>query len=371
MKHDPKLRQPLLLLAVGVLCSFALPALAQRAIIVDAAGGGDFTEIQPAVDAAPVGGLIRVRHGVYPEDVIIRQGIRLIGDRWIRPSVECVHIEGSVSVFDLPANQSFVGADLVLSSVSDESRTFNFENCQGNIHLANSAGRLELRHCNYVTTDLFFGVANNVEAGAVVEDSFLVGTNFEWRSLLGRMTPMEVTRSKVILVGGRLINLNFGLLDPPLPAIVLTDSELIYAGDVSFLVACDPAIQTCPPEMKLIGSSTAENISIEGGGKVLFADIHEPDLLQLRYGTGDSSVFAVVASFLNRRFELAEGTLYVDPAASILIHLCPPSPPPFPTIRINLSPPSGNRFGIPITFQAAALKLSGEVILSTPLTVVL
>ena len=156
-----------------LLLSFALPLLAQRAIIVDAAGGGDFTEIQPAVDAAGPGRLIRVRHGVYREDVIIRKGIRLIGDRWVRGSGECAHIEGSVRVLDLPANQSFVGSDLLLVFTIGDRRTFNFENCQGNIHLTNSAGRLEIRNCNYVTTDLLIGEANNVEPGAIVADSFL------------------------------------------------------------------------------------------------------------------------------------------------------------------------------------------------------
>jgi len=182
-------------------------ATAQRAIIVDAAGGGDFTEIQPAVDAAPVGGLVRVRHGVYPGDVIIRQGIRLIGDRWIRGVEGNILIEGSVKVLDLPTDQSFVGTDLLIRWTASTQYTFVFENCLGNVYLANSIGRLELRNCNYVSTDLCEGPANSVEPGAVVEDSFLISSNSEWSSFAGVSTPMVVTRSKLILVNSDLLNL--------------------------------------------------------------------------------------------------------------------------------------------------------------------
>lgn len=45
---------------------------------VDAGGGGDYTEIQDAVDAAQDGALIRVRHGIY-EGFTVQKAVRVIG----------------------------------------------------------------------------------------------------------------------------------------------------------------------------------------------------------------------------------------------------------------------------------------------------
>lgn len=353
-----------------LLLFLALPAQAQGVIIVDAAGGGDFTEIQPAVDAAAPGTLIRIRHGRYAEEVTIRKGIRLIGDRWHRGGATAVFVEGSIRVLDLPANQSFVCADILLLLSGAEPRSFNFEDCRGNVHITHSIGRLRIRRCNYVTADLMLGEGSSAEHGVLVEDSFLIATNSVWNSsLLGAPVPMEAIRSKVILVKVELFNYNaLGAAVPMTSAIVLTDSELIYTGDVKFIVFCDPALRQCPPLIKLLGSSTV--MKEDRGASAVVADIHEPELLQIRYGAGNSSVFALVAGFPIKPIELLEGTLVVDIATSFLLHVCPP-PPPFAFVRINFALPPGNRFGIPITFQAAALMRIGGIKLSIPLTVVL
>ena len=181
-----------------LLLSLTLPAQAQAVIIVDAAGGGDFTEIQPAVDAAPVGSLIRIRHGAY-QGVTIRKGLRLIGDKPDLVNGTGVLIEGSTRVLDLPARQSFVGTDLFLLLSCAEPRSCNFENCRGNIHLADSFGRLQVRQCNYVTTDLVGGEASSVEPGAR-RGQLSYCTNRRWHSPWGLPVLVESIRSKGILI---------------------------------------------------------------------------------------------------------------------------------------------------------------------------
>ncbi len=64
-------------------------------IIVDKQGGGDYTSIQPAIDAANPGDVIRVHAGVYHENIIMKHGVDLIGDG---PDVTAIDGGGSGSV---------------------------------------------------------------------------------------------------------------------------------------------------------------------------------------------------------------------------------------------------------------------------------
>ena len=48
-------------------------------IVVNASGGGDFTKIQPAIDAANVGDTVYVEKGNYNEHIRIEKSINLIG----------------------------------------------------------------------------------------------------------------------------------------------------------------------------------------------------------------------------------------------------------------------------------------------------
>ncbi|MEM7203003.1 MAG: hypothetical protein AAF628_22275 [Planctomycetota bacterium] len=72
--------KPFALVACGLLAS---PVLAQQTLIVDAAGGpgSQFTDIQPAVDAAQTGDLVQVRPGTYTRFTVAGKGIRVAGER--------------------------------------------------------------------------------------------------------------------------------------------------------------------------------------------------------------------------------------------------------------------------------------------------
>ena len=53
-------------LCIPLMCTlYSLPAFGQRTIVVDLEGGGDFTEIQPAIHAAQDGNTVLVNPGEY------------------------------------------------------------------------------------------------------------------------------------------------------------------------------------------------------------------------------------------------------------------------------------------------------------------
>ncbi|MHC5065102.1 MAG: hypothetical protein ACYTG5_14140, partial [Planctomycetota bacterium] len=116
---------------LGLVLALSPGLCAQGDIIVDAAGGGDYTEIQAAVDAAPVGATIRVRHGIYPA-VSISKGVRLLGDPPGELPEDVVRMDGGFTVLDLPASESFVLTDVV-GGLGTVGFSYLLENCRGQV----------------------------------------------------------------------------------------------------------------------------------------------------------------------------------------------------------------------------------------------
>jgi len=79
-----------------------------RIWVVDAAGGGDFTDIQPAVDAAASGDLVLVRAGDYTGFEICGKGLTIVGEG------EATDIYGASVVCDLQVEQFVVLRSLFL-----------------------------------------------------------------------------------------------------------------------------------------------------------------------------------------------------------------------------------------------------------------
>src|SRR5262245_38667532 len=77
--------------------AFVVPIPGQRTWVVDGAGGGDFRDIQPAVDASAPGDRIEIRAGRYG-GFAVRTGIDIDGAAGVIAS-------GPVVVTDLPAGQ--------------------------------------------------------------------------------------------------------------------------------------------------------------------------------------------------------------------------------------------------------------------------
>lgn len=140
------------------LCSSFLAS--QMVIIVDAAGGGDYTKIQTAVDLAKPGQLIRVRHGVY-EGAGITRSVRLVGDPYeVLPSGEATYVEltSPIRIAVLPPGSSRVVADF---SITPKSVLFNDDlvvarDCEGSIHVAFTHGGT-LRFENFAGTRIAEG----------------------------------------------------------------------------------------------------------------------------------------------------------------------------------------------------------------------
>ena len=83
-KHTRTRLLPALLFSALALFAVALLAAAgashAKTITVDAAGGGDHTTIQEAVDAAEAGDLIEVKNGNYQENVVVGKELTLVGE---------------------------------------------------------------------------------------------------------------------------------------------------------------------------------------------------------------------------------------------------------------------------------------------------
>lgn len=87
------------LLAPALLASLAAPVSAAVVHVVDASGGGDFTTIQAAVDAAADGDLILVRAtATYAGFTVDGKALAIV-----REGPDLVHVAGTVEVEDLPA----------------------------------------------------------------------------------------------------------------------------------------------------------------------------------------------------------------------------------------------------------------------------
>lgn len=105
-----------------VLWMVSSPAFAQRTWVVDwqSGPGADFSDIQPAVDAASVGDTVLVRaNTLIPAygDVSITKGINIIGEggNWgVVPSLPGVWVSG-LEVRDLPANETVTISGVGLS----------------------------------------------------------------------------------------------------------------------------------------------------------------------------------------------------------------------------------------------------------------
>ncbi len=139
------------------------PAAAQDEIIVDAAGGGDYTALQPAIDAAEPWQVIRVRHGSYA-GATIRKSVRILGDPYQRKNafeISAIEIRSPIFIRNLPRGVPVVITDLYADPVGkfqDFDELIDAKNCEGPIHLAfTGAGDLLLENCSYVTINEHFG----------------------------------------------------------------------------------------------------------------------------------------------------------------------------------------------------------------------
>lgn len=139
-------------LSAALLLGSALdPARAGNVLVVDAGGGGSFTQIQPAVDAAVDGDTILVKTGTYPGFRIDDKSLSVVVD-----SSASVSVGQSVAVNDLGASRSVLLAGFQIQG-----------NSYGAALLAqNDRGSLRVEDCTLVA--MSNGLCSSPLAGALL-----------------------------------------------------------------------------------------------------------------------------------------------------------------------------------------------------------
>lgn len=169
-----------LLLSICLLSICVASIAAQRQLIVDATGGGDFRSIAPAVAAAAAGDTIVVRAGEYREPLLdIDKGIALVGEAGVT-LLGSTLIPPHLSVHDIPAHQTFrmrgftAEWSLSASYIIDAQRCpglVSFQSMQGlTRHVSftfGSCGQVELK--NITSSRLSIRDARIVAQGSVFE----------------------------------------------------------------------------------------------------------------------------------------------------------------------------------------------------------
>jgi hypothetical protein len=108
-------------------------------IVVDSSGGGNFTEIQPAIDAASDGDTILVRTGVYARFRSNNRSLALVGD--IGASVR---VDGTIGVSNLAVEKLFVLQNMAILAPYP-----SVPGDQHGIQLNSNLGRIRIQHCSF------------------------------------------------------------------------------------------------------------------------------------------------------------------------------------------------------------------------------
>lgn len=169
-----------------------LPAAAhaQGVVVVDASGGGAFTDLQNAVDDAHPGDTILVRPGQY-DDVVINKGLSVVSD-----TGGVVAIDGSVSVVNLPAGESVHLHGLFAGGTPNQLNPF-----PPPLTVRDCLGTVWVEDCGFLG-NLTFGGAG-YEAVRVTDSTAVVlqDTSAQASGVAGSADGLVVVRSTVYAFG--------------------------------------------------------------------------------------------------------------------------------------------------------------------------
>ncbi len=292
------------------------PAAAQGEIVVDAAGGGDYTALQPAIDAAAPWQVIRVRHGSYA-GATIRKSVRILGDPYQRKNafeISVIEIRSPIYIRDLPKGVAVVITDLAADPVGkfqDFDDLIDARDCEGAIHLAfTGAGDVILDNCAYVTINDHHGGGRFRITGSTVVASYC--TFFEWEG-----PTIDLYDSTFIAT--RLIT------SPSKPG----DHAVRVDGGSRFIADFDSAINGGifgDPAFDIIDGTVDERI-------LEYLNLNSNDGLPPRKQSADYLLFelgpfvsgnvqaeAIVAGLPIYPFATPNGELFLDPSDSELLH---------------------------------------------------
>lgn len=154
------------MLALGRLVLFAalaVPAAAQTTWIVDAAGGGHFTDLPPAVAAAAAGDTLLVRSGSYSAPTITRGLI-------VRGTTNARVTSGRLAIRGLPTSEFCSVLSLAMEFGLD------VESCPGTVCLDSCVISGPGRHVQFGSSGYLFGSALIFDSRHVVLRSCVVST---------------------------------------------------------------------------------------------------------------------------------------------------------------------------------------------------
>lgn len=390
------------------LVALSTSLVAQKTWIVDASGGGNFTDIPPAFAAAKPGDTVIVRRGQY-SPAITSKGIRLFGEAGItfRLSVPGKQFEALI-VRSLPQDQTFTmeGFDVL-------------ETLQGRtiLYLDANLGRIHLEDLRFRSfrPDAIFGrpaflARNSVHVtvtgcsfegrpGARCEHStvaftgceFLGGSAWRLSEMFGFSHPgLSATRSRLAVArskatgGAGAVTLG---QTPASPAMILIDGDAIVSGDAqSKFEAGDLAsneqamhalelqrgILVLDPSVRLVPKGTGAKI--KSSGRVVSS--RPPSLVASGAPPGakiTTDLFAqagtiqlLLAGAPAGRIPLPFGDLWFDPSTLLLLDASIMGAGEHRARQIPV-PAVPGLAGVVIVLQA----LNGPLGLSTPAAVVL
>ncbi len=362
------------LLTIFCACLLPLAGLAQRTIIVDQAGGGDFTEIQPAVDAASSGDTIRVARGLY-DGAIIKKGVKLLGatPRYL-PSIrnfERVGIDGVIEISGIPQTEAVLVTDIGSLAEGGEPNfplLISVSDCAGSVHLGYIAnGSISIAKSQLVS------VQNSVLGSGRIVDSRVASTDCFWRTADGSR-PMTLTRSHLSLTDTSVVD-SFRTGS----AIVLVDSTLVYSADFTIVGCCgeDPSVTN-------INSRVIKNDRLT---ILIDTRFNDQVAIDLENVPESASLVALAFGLSAGPSVLSHGGLHIDPSTLGFLYIGPkpasqklrklfPLPAELRPSRHFITAvngtypfPSSILIGLPIVFQAAALA-DGKLITGMPSTLV-
>jgi len=385
-------------LSVLAIIAVAGTLSAQRTWTVDSTGNGDFRTLTAAFAKASDGDAIRVLAGQYSETPQTSKALAVIGIG--RPRINGLTITG------LPASKSFTLKGIGITS-SAGSLTLSAN--QGRVHLEDVvippaltplAGTFNAYDCKLVSvtgSDLTGpGAASLRNSTVYFTNTLLHGTDAfsTFMFSLSANPALYASQSYVVLaetscIGGNGTNGSSPL--PPAPGIVMSGSDVFVTGSSKTYVVAGGSPTTYPvpainarsggklyldPDVKLLATNTTQLVK-----GITPVQVTIPALVATGAARGQTvrtELFApsgwVAGLFVGlpgkRRLLAPLGDLWLDSnTAAILLDV---GTVPATGVRVvNVPMPSNLPLGIAACFQAATLRPSSTLQLSTGATVVL
>lgn len=160
--------------------AFGVGVSAQRTFVVDANGGGHFTDLPAAVTAAADGDTLLVRAGRYSGVTILGKGLRILGDLGVEVAGAGLR-NAAFLVEEVPAGSEFVLAGV---SAARSAQLLLAYRCDGGVHLsrvavpAGAAESVSFGSCakgSVHSSDLRASM-NVIQSNVVLSQTTVVGT---------------------------------------------------------------------------------------------------------------------------------------------------------------------------------------------------